>query len=116
MKICLYYEFYHLLGEKFLKSIGGGIFTSYLNQKKMLQKEDIQFTEKWMEDCDILQINFHGLNSLRLIKKARKENKKIIIWGHTIAENFENSFIFSNSLSPTIKKILIYFYNLSEII
>ncbi|MFH1182760.1 MAG: glycosyltransferase family 4 protein [Candidatus Moraniibacteriota bacterium] len=116
MKICLYYEFYHLLGEKFLKNIGGGVFTSYENQKQMLREQKIRFTEKWKDDCDILQINFQGINSLILINKAREQNKKVIIWGHTIAENFENSLIFSNSLSPIIKKMLIYFYGLADLV
>lgn len=116
MKICLYYEFYHLIGEKMMKKIGGGVATSYENQKQMLREQNIKFAETWQDDCEILQVNFQGLSSLYLIKKAKKQNKKVIIWGHTIAENFENSIVFSNSLSPLIKKILIYFYNLADVV
>ena len=87
MRICLYLEFYHFLNGFLYKEIGTGLLSSYKNQKKSLESLNIEFTEKWDSSCDILQINTPWLRSLWLIKKAKRQGKKIIIWSHVTAED-----------------------------
>ncbi len=116
MKICLYLEFYHFLGGLFFKNIGTGLLSSYDNQKKALQSLNIEFTEKWDSSCDILQINTPWLMSLWLIKKAKQQGKKVIIWSHVTIEDFIQVFRFNKFIAPLIKKYLIYAYGLADLV
>jgi len=116
MKICLYLEYYHFWGGFLYKNIGTGLLSSYKNQKKSLESLDIKYTEKWENDCDILQVNTPWINSLRLIKKARRRGKKIIIWSHVTAEDAAQVFWFNKYLFPLIKKYLTYAYGLADLV
>ncbi len=116
MKICLYLEFYHFMGGFLYKNIGTGLLTSYRNQKELLENLRIDYTEKWDNSCDILQINTPWLRSLWIIYKARRKGKKIIIWSHVTAEDFREVFRFGKLLSPLVKRYLKYAYGLANII
>jgi len=115
-KICLYLEFYHFLGGFLFKNIGTGLLSSYENQKKSLKSLGIRFTEKWDDSCDILQINTPWLKSLWLIKKARKLDKKVIIWSHVTVEDFMQVFRFNRFVAPLMKKYLTYAYGLADLV
>lgn len=116
MKICLYLEFYNFWGGIFYKNIGTGLLSSYKNQKRTLESLGIEFTEKWDNSCDILQINTPWLKSLWLIKKARRQGKKIIIWAHISAEDFVQVFRFNKYIAPLMKKYLIYAYGSADLV
>ncbi|MBU2220252.1 glycosyltransferase family 4 protein [Patescibacteria group bacterium] len=116
MRICLYLEFYHFLNGFLYKEIGTGLLSSYKNQIKSLQSLDIAFTEKWDDSCDILQINTPWLRSLWLIKKAKRQGKKIIIWSHVTVEDFIQVFRFNKFIAPLMKKYLIYAYGLADLV
>jgi len=116
MKICLYLEYYHFLGGRIYKKIGTGLLSSYRNQKKILAALDIPFVEVWDDSCDILQINTPWLKSIYLIKKARKQGKKIIIWSHVTVEDSMQVFRFMPLIAPLVKKYLTYAYGLADII
>jgi len=116
LKICLYLELYHFMGGAVFKNIGTGLLSSYKNQKKILDRLGVEYTEKWDDSADILQINTPWLWSLHLIKKARRQNKKVIIWSHVTAEDIRGVFRFSAIVSPIMKKYLAYAYNLADVI
>lgn len=116
MKICLYLEFYHFLGGVLYKDIGTGLLSSYKNQKKALESLDIAYSEQWDDTCDILQINTPWLKSLWLIKKARRQGKRIIIWSHVTAEDAREVFWFNKYFFPLIKKYLTYAYGLADLV
>lgn len=116
IKVVLYLEFYHFFGGFLYKKIGTGLLTSYRNQKKILSRMGVDYTESWDSSCDILQINTPWIWSLYLIKKARAEKKKVIIWSHVTAEDIKGVFRFSGSLSYIAKIYLTYTYNLADVI
>ncbi len=116
MKICLYLEFYHFLGGLLFKNIGTGLLSSYQNQKKTLESLGLPYVEKWDNSCDILQINTPWLKSLWLIKKARRQGKRIIIWSHVTAEDAREVFWFNKYFFPLIKKYLTYAYGLADLV
>ncbi|KKT26255.1 MAG: Glycosyl transferase [Parcubacteria group bacterium GW2011_GWA2_43_9b] len=116
MKICLYLEFYYFLNGFLYKNIGTGLLSSYENQKTSLKSLNIEFTEKWDDSCDILQINTPWLRSLWLIKKARRQDKKVIIWAHVTAEEIPEVFRFGKLLFPIAKKYLAYAYNQADLV
>ena len=116
MKICLYLEFYHFLNGRLYKNIGTGLLSSYKNQRKSLQLLGLEFTEKWDNACDILQINTPWLKSIYLIKKARRRGKKVIIWSHVTVEDFKQVFRFNKFILPLLKKYLTYAYGLADVV
>ena len=116
MKICLYIEFYHFLGGVLYKNIGTGLLSSYKNQRKSLGQLGIEFTEKWDGSCDILQINTPWLKSIYLIKKAKRQGKKVVIWSHVTVEDFQQVFRFNKFILPLLKKYLAYAYSLADVV
>ena len=116
MKICLYLEFFHFFKGIFFRNIGTGLLSSYYNQKKILTTLQITYTERWDKNCDILQINTPWLNSWRLIKKAKKSRKKVIIWAHVTAEDAKQVFRFTAFFNNFIKKYLTHVYGLADVI
>ena len=107
MKILLYFE-----SESLLKT--SGIGRALKHQMKALDYHNINYTTDPNDYFDILHINTYGLNSKNIINKAKKENKPIVYHGHSTEEDFKNSFIFSNTLSPIVKLRLVSLYNMAD--
>ncbi|HCU81659.1 MAG TPA: glycosyl transferase family 1, partial [Enterococcus sp.] len=49
-----------------------------------------------------------------MVNKARKDGKKIVYHAHSTEEDFRNSFIGSNQLSPLVKKYLVGLYQKAD--
>lgn len=109
MKPCLYLE----LEEKLRCS---GIGTAINNQRKALELNNVEYTNNLKDDFDILHINTIGPHSLLLAKKMKKEGKKIIVHAHTTADDFKNSFSFSNHIAPLLKRYDFYCYNQADLV
>ncbi len=109
MKICLYLE----LEEKLKVS---GIGSAIRNQRRSLELNKIEYTNDLKDDFDILHLNILGLKSLYLARKMRKEGKKVIIHAHTTADDFRNSFRFSNTIAPYLGRCLTFYYNQADLV
>lgn len=108
MKVLLYFE-----GEKVIST--SGIGRAQKHQILALKSQGIEYTtDPWDETYDILHINTYGINSNAIISKARKEGKPVIYHAHSTEEDFRNSFILSNQLAPTFKKIIVSLYSLAD--
>lgn len=108
MKILLYFE-----GEKILAK--SGIGRALFHQKKALAEMGIEYTlDANCTDFDILHINTYGINSHNMIAKARRLGKKVIYHAHSTEEDFRNSFIGSNQLSPLVKRYLVHLYSRAD--
>lgn len=108
MKVLLYTEG--------LKKIGkSGLGKAVLHQIKALEDNNIEYTLDYKcKDFDIVHINFYGLKSYHLAKKAKKMGKKVVYHAHSTEEDFRNSFIFSNLVSKLFKKWIIKCYSLGD--
>ncbi len=109
MKILLYTE-----GLKTISKSGLG--KAIKHQMKALEDNKIEYTTNLKDNYDILHINFYGPKSYFYAKKARKNGKKIVYHAHSTEEDFRNSFLFSNLVSPLFKKWLIRCYSLGDYI
>lgn len=108
MKVLLYFE-----GEKILAK--SGIGRALDHQKRALTEVGIEYTlDPDCVDYDILHINTYGINSRNMVAKARRMGKKVIYHAHSTEEDFRNSFIGSNQLSPLVKKYLISLYTRAD--
>ncbi|MEI5993325.1 glycosyltransferase [Candidatus Enterococcus mansonii] len=108
MKVLLYFE-----GEKILAK--SGIGRALDHQKRALSEVGIEYTlDATCTDYDILHINTYGINSHSMVKKAKKMGKKVIYHAHSTEEDFRNSFIGSNQVSPLVKKYLVSLYSKAD--
>lgn len=109
MKVLLYTE-----GEKlFAKS---GLGKAIKHQMRALDYEHVEYTTNTKEDYDIVHINWYGLKSVALAKKAHKKGKKVVYHAHSTEEDFRNGFIFSKQIAPLFKKWITKCYSLGDVI
>lgn len=108
MKVLLYTEGLKRIGKS-------GLGKAVSHQMKALEDNHIAYTlDPKCTDYDIVHINFYGLKSYRLAKKAKKAGKKVVYHAHSTEEDFRNSFIFSNLLAPIFKKWICTCYKLGD--
>jgi 1,2-diacylglycerol-3-alpha-glucose alpha-1,2-glucosyltransferase len=108
MKILLYTEGLKTIGKSGLgKAVG--------HQIKALEDNNIEYTlDPKCNDYDIAHINFYGLKSFHLAKKAHRMGKKVVYHAHSTEEDFRNSFIFSNTIAPLFKWWICKCYRLGD--
>ncbi len=109
MKVCLYLENPNLYR-------GCGIWKSFEHQEEELKLSGVEYTKDPLEDYDILLVNSTWLKSYLAIRKARRKNKKVIVYAHMTAEDFRDSMIFSNPLSKILKIWLNFLYSGADLI
>lgn len=103
MRVLLYLEAEHYLRKS-------GIGRAIKHQERALTSVGQDYTIKADEAYDLVHVNTYGLKSWLLIKKAKKAGKKVIMHGHSTEEDFRDSFIGSNLISPLFKWYLCCFY------
>lgn len=110
MRVCLYLEL-----EKRLKC--SGISTAIKNQRKALSLNGVEYTNSLTHnEFDIVHINIMGPKSLYIAKKMKRLGKKVILHAHVTADDFRNSYMFSNLIAPFLKKYLTYYYNQADLV
>ena len=110
MKVLIYFEGQQLLSKS-------GIGRAFDHQKKALESAGVPYSTDENElDLDILHINTYGLNSQRMVRRAKRADKKVIYHAHSTEEDFRNSFIGSNQVSAIYKKHLVRLYSSADFI
>lgn len=110
MRILLYFE-----NEKMIKT--SGIGRAMKHQMAALESQGIDYTtDPTDEDYDILHVNTYMINSSRLISKAKKAGKKVVVHAHSTEEDFRDSFVLSNQIAPIFKKIIMNVYSQGDYI
>ena len=109
MKVLLYFE-----GKKIISK--SGIGRAMKHQIAALTSQNIEYTLSAKDDFDILHINTVGITSFRIIRRARKNGKKVIYHAHSTEEDFRNSFMFSNQIAPFFKKHICRLYKKADLI
>ncbi|MEY8444137.1 glycosyltransferase family 4 protein [Lactococcus ileimucosae] len=109
MKILLYLEAEQILSRS-------GIGRAMKHQQRALDLMQIDWTQNPNEDYDILHLNTYGPQSWRMLKKAKKAGKKVIFHGHSTEEDFRDSFLGSNLVSPLFKRYLMRFYRKADLV
>lgn len=109
MKVLLYAEGQKVIGKS-------GLGKAIKHQQKALEMCKIPYTLDKKDDYDILHINTYGPSSYLLAKNAKKKGKTVVYHAHSTEEDFKNSFILSNQISPYFKKWIMKCYNLGDFI
>ena len=108
MNVSHYFEF-----EKY---VSGGIRESVRNQRKMLRHLGIDGTTDPHLDSDVLHLNLMGPRSVWYAKRARARGVPVIAHTHVTAEDFCNSFRFTNRLATPLKPYLEWTYGLADVL
>jgi 1,2-diacylglycerol-3-alpha-glucose alpha-1,2-glucosyltransferase len=109
LKILLYTENKELLGKS-------GLGKAIEHQEQALLENGIDYTFDPDDDYDIVHINFYGPKSYFLAKQAKAKGKKVVYHAHSTEEDFRNSFLFSNLVSPFFRRWITDCYELGDCI
>lgn len=108
MKVSHYFEWEEM--------ITGGHKQSVENQRKIMDKKEIEYTTEPDLSADILHLNNMGPKSIYYARKAQKKGVPVVIHAHQTAEDFRESFAFSNIIARPMKPYLKYAYSLADLI
>lgn len=106
MKVSHYFEFE--------EHVTGGIRESVIHQRKLLDRLGIEYTTEPTLDTDIFECNLVGLRSVWYARRARKRGIPVIAHTHVTAEDFGDSFRFTNALSRPLRPYLERAYGLAD--
>lgn len=106
MKVSHYFEWESL--------ITGGHLQSVKNQRKIMERRDIEYTTEPDLDADLLHLNNMGPRSIYYAKQAQRKDIPVVIHTHQTAEDFRNSFALSNLIARPMKPYLEYAYSLAD--
>lgn len=109
MRVLLYFE-----KEKALRQ--SGIGRALRHQKMALQSAGVDYTLNKSDDYDIVHINTVFSKSYRLMRKAQKKGKKVIVHGHSTMEDFRHSFRFWQVIAPFFNHMLLKMYRHADAI
>jgi 1,2-diacylglycerol-3-alpha-glucose alpha-1,2-glucosyltransferase len=106
-----------LLHSDKLKEIEkSGVGRAIKHQMKALELNNVEYTTNPKDDYDIIHINTIFFESYMMGLKAKKKGKKVIFHGHSTEEDFRNSFLFSNQVSPLFKTWLKTCYSSADLV
>ena len=109
MKVCLFFE-----KEKALRQ--SGIGRALKHQKKALSLANVDYTLDYKDDYDIIHINTVFSESYHVLKKARRNEKIIIVHGHSTKEDFANSFRCWRLVRPIFNRMVLKMYKNADVI
>lgn len=93
-----------------------GIGSAIKNQRTALELNNISYTNDLKDDFDIIHINIIGIKSLYIARKMKKAGKKVILHAHVTADDFRDSYRFSNFIAPFLQRYLTFYYNQADLI
>ncbi|WP_226006677.1 glycosyltransferase family 4 protein [Natrinema salinisoli] len=106
MKISHYFEFED--------HVTGGIRESVVHQRKMLDRLDLEYTVEPTLEADVLHCNLMGPRSVWYARRARSRGIPVVANTHVTAEDFGDSFRFTNALAKPLKPYLRWAYGLAD--
>ncbi len=109
MKILLFQK-----GEKMLRK--SGIGRAMKHQMQALDLANVDYTNDPNDQYDLVHINTIDPFARAMARKAKRKNIPVVYHAHSTEEDFRNSFIFSNQISPLFKKWIVSAYNLGDYI
>lgn len=106
-----------LLHSDMQKAIArSGVGRAMKHQIMALEAEGIEYTLNPKDDYDILHINTVFPQSYLRAEQARREGKAVVYHAHSTEEDFRDSFVLSNAISPAFKRWIKICYSTAHLI
>ncbi len=109
MKILLFQK-----NEKMMRK--SGIGRAMKHQIEALKHAGVEYTLDPKDDYDLVHVNTFEPAARNMARKAHRNNKPVVYHAHSTEEDFRNSFVFSNLISPLFKKWIVSSYKLGDYI
>lgn len=109
MKIWLYKGGMKLISKS-------GVARAYEHQMHALEEEGIEYSTKFCNNFDILQINTIFPDSIFMVLLAKMMRKKVVYYAHSTMEDFKKSFKGSDLFAWLFKKWIMFCYCLGDVI
>lgn len=93
-----------------------GVGRALKHQAMALDAMQIPYTLSGKDDYDLIHLNTIFPQSYLKAKKARRAGKGVVYHAHSTAEDFQNSFLFSNKLAPAFKWWLTQCYQTADLV
>jgi glycosyltransferase involved in cell wall biosynthesis len=106
MKICHYFEFE--------EHVTGGISESVAHQRAMLDRLGLEYTTEPTLAADVFHCNLMGPRSVWYARRARSRGVPVVANTHVTAEDFGDSFRFTNALAKPLQPYLRWAYGLAD--
>ncbi|MHC1589257.1 MAG: glycosyltransferase family 4 protein [Methermicoccaceae archaeon] len=106
MRVCMYAD-----GERLFRQ--SGIGTAIRQFRKALVLNGVELVDDW-RDADIVHIHTITPMSAYISKVAK--SSKVVMHAHTTSEDFRDSFIFSDYLSPVLARYLKALYSSADLV
>ncbi|MFB6113936.1 MAG: glycosyltransferase family 4 protein [Halodesulfurarchaeum sp.] len=94
--------------------ITGGHAESVRNQRSILEDHGVEYTTAPDLDVDLLHLNNMGPRSILYANRAKSMDVPVLIHAHQTAEDFADSFAFSDVLAGPLRPYLEYAYSLGD--
>ncbi len=94
--------------------VTGGIRESVVHQRKMLDRLELSYTTEPTLDADVFHCNLMGPRSVLYAMRARRRGVPVVAHTHVTAEDFGDSFRFTNALAKPLKPYLERAYGLAD--
>lgn len=101
---------------EFESHVTGGIRESVRHQRQMLEELDVTYTTEPSLDADIFHCNLMGPRTVWYARRARRQGIPVVANTHVTAEDFGESFRFTNALARPLKPYLKWAYNLADVL
>ncbi len=101
---------------EFEDAVSGGIRESVRHQRRMLSELDIEYSTEPELWADVLHLNLMGPRSAYYAKRARDRDVPVVIHTHVTAEDFGDSFRFTNLLARPLRPYLERVYALGDLL
>ena len=93
-----------------------GVGQAVLHQQQMLDRVGIETTSRWSEPAEAVHLNTIFPDSLLAGLLAHGEGRKVVYYGHSTMEDFQNSFRGSNTLAPLFRRWIVHCYNCGDVV
>ncbi|MFA9503389.1 glycosyltransferase family 4 protein [Natrinema sp. H-ect1] len=94
--------------------VTGGISESVAHQRAMLDQLGLQYTTEPTLEADVFHCNLMGPRSVWYARRARSKGIPVVANTHVTAEDFGDSFRFTNALAKPLKPYLRWAYGLAD--
>jgi glycosyltransferase involved in cell wall biosynthesis len=96
--------------------VTGGHAQSVDNQRTVMDRHGVDYTTVPDLSADLLHLNNMGPRSVLHARRAHRLDVPVVVHAHQTAEDFEDSFAFSNALARPMKPYLRYAYSLADVL
>ena len=93
-----------------------GVGRAMVMQEESLRRNGASVTMDPSDSYDIVHINTIFPSDYRMAKRAKRQGKKVVYHAHSTEEDFRNSFIGSNVISPLFRKWITKCYKTGDLI